>query len=81
MSDQNSIKRITWQSENCLSCKWFSPADPINADILSTGKCIHPALVEFNLVISGRDWCNKFEEISQEKIDELQQKAMEEEEK
>ena len=74
MSD--NFKRITWQSENCLSCKWFSPSDPINADILTSGKCIHPSLTKFNLVISGRDWCNLFAEITQDQIDKLQEDAM-----
>ena len=40
----NKLKRITWQSENCLSCKWFSPSDPVNADILTNGRCVHPEL-------------------------------------
>jgi hypothetical protein len=59
----NNLKKVSWQSENCLSCKWFSPSDPINADILTNGKCLHPELQKFNLIISGRDWCNLFEEI------------------
>jgi hypothetical protein len=42
----NTLKRITWQSENCLSCKWFSPSDPINADILTNGRCVHPGTQE-----------------------------------
>ena len=71
-----NTKRITWQSENCLSCKWFSPSDPINADILTNGKCIHPSLLKFNLIISGRDWCNLYQEIAQEQIDKMQQEAM-----
>ena len=73
----NSLKRISWQYENCLSCKWFSPSDPINADILTNGRCVHPELQKFNLIISGRDWCNLFDEVSQEQIDEMQEKAME----
>lgn len=73
------IKRISWQSENCLSCTWFSPSDPINADILTNGKCVQPGLAKFNLIISGGDWCNKFAEIPQAKIDKLQQEAMERE--
>ena len=73
----NNLKRISWQSENCLSCKWFSPSDPINADILTNGRCVHPELQKFNLIISGRDWCNLFDEISQEQIDQMQEKAME----
>jgi hypothetical protein len=39
-----TLKRITRQSENGLSCKWFSPSDPINADILTNGRCVHPEL-------------------------------------
>ncbi len=76
---RNTFKRITWQSENCLSCKWFWPSDPINADILTNGRCVHPDLKKFNLIISGRDWCNLFDEISQEQIDKMQEKAMQSE--
>ena len=75
----NNFKRLSWQSENCLSCKWFSPSDPINADILTNGRCVHHELQKFNLIISGRDWCNLFDEISQEQIDQMQEKAMEKE--
>ena len=75
----NTLKRITWQSENCLSCKWFSPSDPINADILTNGRCVHPELKKFNLLISGRDWCNLFDEISTEQIDQMQEKAIQSE--
>jgi hypothetical protein len=75
----NTLKRITWQSENCLSCKWFLPSDPINADILTNGRCVHPDLKKFNLIISGRDWCNLFVEISQEQINQMQEKAMQSE--
>ena len=70
------VRRITWQSENCL---WFRPADPINADLLANGPCVHPKLRHFNLVVSGRDWCNVFEEITQKQIDAMQEKAMKEE--
>ena len=73
------MKRVTWQTENCLSCKWFRPADPINADLLATGGCVHPKLKAFSLVISGRDWCNLFEAITQKQIDAMQEKAMAEE--
>jgi hypothetical protein len=76
---RDTLKRITWQSENCLSCKWFSPSDPINADILTNGRCVHLELKKFNLIISGRDWCNLFDEISQEQIDQMQEKAMQSE--
>ncbi|AIF83228.1 hypothetical protein NTE_01155 [Candidatus Nitrososphaera evergladensis SR1] len=74
-TNSSMMKRVTWQSENCLSCKWFSPSDPLNADILSTGKCVHPSLQKFKLTVSGRDWCNLFVEISQEQIDQMQEKA------
>ena len=74
-----TLKRITWQSENCLSCKWFSPSDPINAVILTNGICVHPELKKFSLIVSGRDWCNLFDEISQEQIDQMQEKAMQNE--
>ena len=40
-----------------LSCKWFPPSDPINEDVLTNGRCVHPELK--NLIISGRDWCNQ----------------------
>ena len=73
---QKSLKRLTWQSENCLSCVWFSPNDPVNADILERGFCIHPKLKPFELIVSGRDWCNLFTEIRQKQIDLLQEKAM-----
>lgn len=78
-SKLDPIKRLTWQEENCLSCKWFRPYDPINADILARGDCVHPDLKEFNLVISGRDWCNVFELITQKMIDGMQEKAMKKE--
>jgi len=77
---QKSLKRITWQYENCLACVWFSPIDPINADILERGKCIHPKLKPFDLVVSGRDWCNQFQEITQKQIDNRQEMAMKTEE-
>jgi len=35
--------------------------------------------LKFSLIISGRDWCNLFEEISQEQIDQMQEKAMQNE--
>ncbi|TAL47391.1 hypothetical protein EPN87_02995 [archaeon] len=66
------LKRVTWQSENCLSCKWFVPSDPLNADILISGKCVHPSMIGYELVVSGRDWCNLFETISQRQIDQMQ---------
>lgn len=74
-----TLKRITWQYENCLSCVWFLPNDPVNADLLSRGKCVHPKLKAYSLIVSGRDWCNLFVEIKQKQIDLLQEKAMEKE--
>ena len=47
------------------------PNDPINADILERGLCVHSKLKEFNLIVSGRDWCNLFTEIRQKQIDLL----------
>ena len=73
---QKSLKRLTWQYENCLSCVWFSPNDPINADLMERGKCIHPKLKGFDLIVSGRDWCNLYTETRQKQIDLLQEKAM-----
>ncbi len=73
---QKSLKKLTWQSENCLACVWFSPNDPLNADILERGQCIHPKLKAFSLMVSGRDWCNLYTEIRQKQIDILQEKAM-----
>ncbi len=75
---QRTLKRITWQYENCLSCVWFKPNDPLNADILERGLCIHPKLKEFGLIVSGRDWCNQFKEVPRKTIDALQEKAMNE---
>jgi hypothetical protein len=37
------------------------------------------AFKKFNLIISGRDWCNLFDEIPQEQIDQMQEKAMQSE--
>ena len=73
---QKTLKRITWQYENCLSCVYFHPNDVINADIYEHGVCIHPKLKSFELIVSGRDWCNLFKEISQKTIDALQENAM-----
>ena len=78
---QKSLKRLTWQYENCLSCVWFLPNDPINADLLERGRCIHKKLKEYNLIVSGRDWCNLYKEITQKHIDVLQERSMKEEEK
>jgi hypothetical protein len=77
---QRSMKRLSWQSENCLSCIWFSPNDPINADLLERGKCIHPKLKAYDLIVSGRDWCNLYSEINQKQIDNRQEMAMKAEE-
>jgi hypothetical protein len=73
---QKSLKRVTWQYENCLACLWFSAKDPINADILERGKCLHPKLKVYDLVVSGRDWCNLYQERGQKQIDALQEMAM-----
>jgi hypothetical protein len=75
---QKSLKRITWQYENCLACVWFKPNDPLNADILERGMCVHPKLKDFALMVSGRDWCNLYTEIRQKQIDIIQEKAMKE---
>jgi len=77
---ESELKRVVWQYENCLSCVWFSPNDPINADLLERGKCIHTKLKAFDLVVSVRDWCKLFTEIRQKQIDLLQEKAMKAEE-
>ena len=73
---QDSLKKLTWQSENCLACVWFRPNDPINADIMERGKCVHSKLQIYDLIVSGRDWCNLYKEIKQETIDMLQEKAL-----
>lgn len=73
-----NLKRLTWQYENCLSCVWFKPNDPLNADILERGLCIQPKLKVFSLIVSGRDWCNQFKEIPRKTIDAMQEKAMKE---
>jgi len=77
---QRSLKRLTWQHENCLSCVWFLPNDLVNADALERGKCIHQKLKPYALIVSGRDWCNLFTEIRQKHIDVLQEKVMKAEE-
>jgi hypothetical protein len=77
---QKSLKRLTWQYENCLACLWFSIKDPINADMLERGKCLHPKLKVYDLVVSGRDWCNLYAERGQKQIDALQEMAMKAEE-
>ena len=77
---QKSLKKLTWQYENCLACVWFFPNDPINADIMERGNCAHPKLKPYNLIVSGRDWCNLFSEIKQKQIDSRQEMAMKKEE-
>jgi len=44
------------------------------------GKCVHSKLKAYDLIVSGRDWCNLFTEIKQKQIDLLQEKAMKAEE-
>ena len=73
---QNSLKRITWQSENCLACVWFRPNDPLNADLLERGRCVEPKLKAHELIVSGRDWCNLYKEVRQKQIDLLQEGKM-----
>ena len=73
---QESLKKLTWQSQNCLACVWFRPNDPINADLLERGMCINSKLKTYELIVSGRDWCNLFKEIKQQTIDMLQENAM-----
>jgi hypothetical protein len=73
---QKSMNRITWQSENCLSCVWFRPNDPLNADLFERGLCVEPKMKAFELVVSGRDWCNLFKEVRQKQIDLLQEGKM-----
>jgi hypothetical protein len=58
---------------------YFQPRDPVNADLLERGKCVHAKMKPFNLIVSGRDWCNLFKEIPQKMIDSIQEKAMQEE--
>ena len=43
------------------------------------GKFVHAKLKGFDLVVSGRDWCNLFAEIRQKQIDILQEKAVKQE--
>lgn len=73
---QKSLKRIIWQSENCLSCVWFRPNDPLNADLFERGLCVEPKLKAYELMVSGRDWCNLFKETRQRQIDLLQEGKM-----
>jgi hypothetical protein len=75
MNMEESNKHITWQGENCLLCKYFVPNDVLNADLLERGKCAHPSLVKFNLVVSGRDWCNLFAKMSDSRREKLLQEG------
>lgn len=75
-SSESGMKKVTWQYENCLACVWFSPNDPLNADLLERGKCVHAKLKGFDLLVSGRDWCNLYTEIRQKQIDIIQERAM-----
>lgn len=78
---QRWLKSVSWQHGNCLSCIWFPVKDSLNADLFDRARCIHPKLKPFELLVSGRDWCNLYEERSQKKINHLQEmeiKAIEE---
>ena len=75
---QKTVKRLTWQGENCLSCVFFHPNDVLNADLFERGLCTHPKMKEYDLIVSGRDWCNLFKEMPQKTIDALQANAMKE---
>ena len=75
------LKGIQWQTQNCLSCIWFHTTDPLNADLLDRALCIHPKLKPYQLVVTGRDWCNLWEEIKQKQIDHKQAMALKAEEK
>ncbi|MDE1768427.1 MAG: hypothetical protein KGH64_03400 [Candidatus Micrarchaeota archaeon] len=77
--DKIGLKRVTWQTQNCLACKWFRPSDVLNADLMTNGKCIFPELLPYNLVMTGRDWCNKFEVMPEEMIKILQDEAFKKE--
>jgi len=43
--------------------------------------CIHPKLKPYQLVVSGRDWCNLYEEIKQKQIEHKQDMALKAEQK
>ena len=75
---KKTLKRLTWQSENCLSCVYFHPNDVLNADLFERGACTHPKMKEYVLIVSGRDWCNLYREMPQKTIDALQTNAMKE---
>ena len=78
---QKRLKGIQWQNGNCLSCVFFDTKDPLNADLLDRAKCIHPKLKPYQLVVSGRDWCNLFEERTLKQIEHRQELALKAEEK
>jgi hypothetical protein len=78
---QKRLKGIQWQSQNCLSCIWFATTDPLNADLFDRAICIHPKLKIYQLVVSGRDWCNLYEEIKQKQIEHKQERALKAEQK
>jgi hypothetical protein len=78
---QKRLKGIQWQTQNCLSCIWFAATDPLNADLFDRAMCIHPKLKSYQLVVSGRDWCNLYEEIKQKQIEHKQEMALKKEEK
>ncbi len=78
---QKSLKSISWQHGNCLSCLWFDIRDALNADLLDRARCLHPKLKLFELLVSGRDWCNLYDERSQKQIDHRQEMALKEAEK
>lgn len=78
---QRGLKSISWQHGNCLSCVWFKLSDPLNADLLDRARCLHPKLKPFELLVSGRDWCNLYQEIGQKQIDNRQEVALKEAEK
>ncbi len=42
---------------------------------------MHPKLMPFELLVSGRDWCNLYQERSQKQIDNRQEMALKEAEK
>jgi hypothetical protein len=47
---------------------------------MERGICRHPKLKPYNLIVSGRDWCNLFSEITLKQIDSRQEMAMKKEE-
>ena len=57
---------------------YFHPNDVLNADLFERGACTHPKMKPFELIVSGRDWCNLYKEIPQKTIDALQDTCDEE---